>query len=528
MCGKQLRVTLAVAVALQCGRCHAMDEVPLWSVWETEIVGDLEHDRLPEGAVTIRLISPSGEKHRVEGFWDGGRGWRARFAPGETGLWRWRSRCASDSGLDGCAGEFMCVEAAESGLISHGPLWVAADRRHLEHADGTPFPWLGDTAWNGALRADEADWAEYLDLRREQGFTVVQFVITQWRGWPEAGVYSDAGGVLDVNVEAFRRLDRMMQAVNDHGLVAAPVMLWTLTATDPGQTLSEENAIRLCRYMVARWGAHNVAWLLGGDGRYEPTVERWQRIGRAVFADRHDRPVTMHPCGSSWEGEWFGDEPWFDFLGYQSGHGLPELTSRWIAQGPPAQHWRDLEMPIINLEPNYENHPAYSSDYRISGHDVRRAAWLSLLATPTAGVTYGTNSIWLWSNEIEDAPGHPNLKAIAPWREALDTEGIRGMSAIRAILAQVEWWRLRPAQELLAEQPGEADPRESIAVSASDDRDLLVAYLPSGGDVTLSASELPQRAAWHDPRTGESRRTGATAHTFTAPDERDWVLVLAD
>ena len=525
---KQLLITVAVATALQCGRCHAMDEVARWAVWEAELVADAASEGLPEAVPTIRLISPSGQEHRVEAFWDGGASWRARFAPDEEGRWRWRSRCATDPSLDDRAGEFICVAERDGGLMSRGPLRVAADRRHLEHADGTPFLWLGDTAWNGALRADEADWAEYLGLRHEQGFTVVQFVMTQWRGWPEAGVYSDAGGVLDVNVEAFRRLDRMVQAVNDHGLVAAPVMLWTLTATDPGQTLSEENAIRLCRYMVARWGAHNVAWLLGGDGRYESTVERWQRIGRGVFADRHDRPVTMHPCGSSWVGEWFGDEPWFDFLGYQSGHGLPEGTSRWIAQGPPAQHWRELEAPIINLEPNYEGHPAYGSDYSISGHDVRRAAWLSLLATPTAGVTYGTNAIWVWANETEDAPGHSNLKAIPPWREALDTEGIRGMSAIRTILDGVEWWRLRPAQELLAEQPGEDDARDFIAVAATEERDLLVAYLPSGGDATLSAERLPGQAAWHDPRTGESRRAGATAHTFTAPDERDWVLVMTD
>ena len=128
----------------------------------------------------------------------------------------------------------------------------------------------------------------------------------------------------------------------------------------------------------------------------------------------------------------------------------------------------------------------------------------------------------MWANETEDAPGHSNLKAIPPWREALDTEGIRGMSAIAAILDGVEWWRLRPAQELLAEQPGQDDAREFIAVAATEERDLLVAYLPSGGGVTLCSERLTGQAAWHDTRTGESRRAEATAHTFTAPDESDW------
>lgn len=520
-------VAIVIAAAVG-GRCRTMADVPRWSVVEIELAGQVEHSRLPDGTgPTIRLISPSGRDHRVEAFWDGGRRWLARFAPGEIGRWRWRSRCDADPGLHAATGEFECVAPTATGPLSHGPLRVAADRRHLEHADGTPFFWLADTAWNGALRSTDRDWPEYLSIRREQGFTSVQFVTTQWRGWPLAEVFVDAEE-LDVNIEAFRRLDRKVSEVNAQGLVAAPVMLWTLTESDPGQTLSEERAIRLCRYMVARWGAYNVVWLLGGDGRYESTVERWCRIGRAVFGDDHDRPVTMHPCGSSWVGDWFGGEPWFDFLGYQSGHGLPEKTCRWIAQGPPAQKWRDLELPIINLEPNYEGHPAYGSDYRIGALDVRRAAWLSVLSSPTAGVTYGTNPIWVWSEETGDAPGHSNLKAIPPWREGLESEGIEAMSALGSILEGLRWWRLRPAPELLANQPGEADPRDTIAVAATDGRDLVVAYTPGGGEIALVGGELPGRATWRDPRDAGSVPAQAEGGVFRAPDERDWVLVAGE
>lgn len=503
-----------------------MTQVPMWSVQEIELRGEIEHDRLPVGTeVSVRFVGPSRQDHRVDAFWDGGATWRVRFAPGETGRWRWRVRCEQDASLDGQAGEFACVVGEAEQPLRGGPLRVADDHRHLEHADGTPFFWLADTAWNGALRSTEEDWADYLALRRAQGFTAVQFVTTQWRGWPGAEVFDDSDG-LDVSIDAFKRLDRRLAAANAHGLVAAPVMLWTLTESDPGQTLSEENAILLCRYIVARWGAYNVVWLLGGDGRYESSFERWRRIGRAVFGEDHDRPVTVHPCGSSWVGEWFGDEPWFDFLGYQSGHGLPEKTSRWIVQGPPAGHWRDLQLPIINLEPNYEGHPAYGSDYRISPMDVRRAAWLSLLSTPTAGLTYGTNPIWVWSEETGDAPGHGNLKSIPPWREGLRTEGIEGMAAMRSIVDDLQWWRLRPAQELLLNQPGEEDPRNWIAVAATAERDLLVAYTPAGGDVALDAQQLPPETVWRNPRDGSGAAAVGEDGRFTAPDGNDWLLVL--
>ncbi len=511
-------------------RCIAMEQVARWHVRETTLTSDRRYETpLWDVEVTVRFTAPSGKTYLRSAFWDGDTTWRVRFAPDETGIWRWRSECsdADNAGLHGVEGEFRCVEATtDNPVFAHGPLRVSSDGTHLEHADGTPFFWLGDTAWNGVLHSEQDDWRSYLARRHEQGFSVVQFVSTQWRGWQGGEpVFTDPERVA-VNVAAFQRMDERVAAVNDAGLIAAPVMLWTLTESDPGQVLSEESAIRLCRYMEARWGAHNVVWLLGGDGRYQDEwVERWRRIGRAVFGPEHDRPVTMHPCGSSWVGEQFGDEDWFDFLGYQSGHGLPEKTSRWIALGPPAQQWHTLGKPVINLEPNYEDHPAYGSDYRISALDVRRAAWLSLLVTPTAGVTYGNNRIWVWRNQPGPAPNHPNIGEVGPWRDGLDTPGIRSMTALRRLMDQIEWWRLRPAQDLLAEQPGLDDPTRFIAVAASPERDLVVAYTPAGGTIRLASEALPARVRWFDPRDASWRDAAASDQGFVAPDEQDWLLV---
>ncbi len=522
-------VTLAWLGAYRTGRCDEM-QVNRGQVWEGALTSAGEYaDPLWDVEVTVTLTGPSGEEHSRPAFWDGGNTWRVRFAPGEAGDWSWRSECsdAANAGLHGVTGEFTCVEqATDNPVFARGPLRVSDDGTHLQWADETPFFWLGDTAWNGALCSSEADWADYLATRRAQGFSVTQFVTTQWRGWPGGEpVFSNPEHV-SVNLVEFQRLDARVAAVNEAGLVAAPVMLWTLTATDPGQVLSEESAVRLCRYMVARWGAHNVVWLLGGDGRYQDEwIERWRRIGRAVFGAHSDRLVTMHPCGSSWVGEEFGGEAWFDFLGYQSGHGLPERTSRWIALGPPAQHWRSVGKPIINLEPNYEDHPAYGSDYRISPLDVRRAAWLSLLVTPTAGVTYGNNPTWVFSTEAGPAPNHPNIGEVGPWRDGLHTPGIAGMTAIRALMDQIEWWRLRPAQELLAEQPGADDATRFVAVAASEEQDLVVAYAPAGGVLRLDAGRLPARLRWFDPRNATWRPAGASDDGIAAPDGQDWVLV---
>ena len=56
-------------------------------------------------------------------------------------------------------------------------LQVSANRRFLIHDDGTPFFYLGDTAWElfHRLTLDEADY--YLRDRAAKGFTVIQAVV---------------------------------------------------------------------------------------------------------------------------------------------------------------------------------------------------------------------------------------------------------------------------------------------------------------------------------------------------------------
>src|SRR5208283_2369845 len=73
----------------------------------------------------------------------------------------------------------------ENPLYRHGPIRVAQDRRHFEHADGTPFFWLGDTWWKGLSKRLTWDGFQQLSAdRRGKGFTVVQIV---------CGVYPDEG-----------------------------------------------------------------------------------------------------------------------------------------------------------------------------------------------------------------------------------------------------------------------------------------------------------------------------------------------
>jgi hypothetical protein len=541
---------------------HDMTQTNGSQIFEEAIESDRDYaNPVWDVAVRARLTSPSGDHKEIEAFWDGGRSWRLRFSPDEAGTWSYRTTC-SDPANESLHKEGSFTAQAYHGdnpLYRHGPLRLSQDRRHLSHADGTPFFWLADTAWNGILKAKPEDWEQYLAARREQGFTAVQCVMTQWRAYEDEAAFTGEARIA-IRPEFFRRLDEKVAAVSRQGLLPALVLLWALTPRDPGHYLPEEDCVRLARYLVARYGAYRAVWLLGGDGRYlSDNIERWKRIGRGVFGGMDEHVVTLHPAGMEWVGEAFREEPWYSLISYQSGHGDDHHTLRWLVEGPPAREWsNEPALPVINQEPCYEAHLAYQSRQPFDAHKVRRALYWSLLVSPTAGVTYGHHGVWPWMEERGVPLDHPNSGEASTWREALASEGAFSVSHLRALFSGLEWWKLCPAQDGLAEQPGEANPERFIALARADTRlqgtgagtgtrlqgtgagtgtrrqgtgagtgesSFALAYTPAGDAIALR-EETFSAASWYDPRTGERREASSSGGRFTPPGPYDWVLLL--
>ena len=404
--------------------------------------------------------------------------------------------------------------------------------------DGTPLFWLADTAWNAALRADEDEWEEYLEARAAQGFTVIQFVATKWRGCSKpihGNLYQEGNGKLLFPSEPWSKMSQWIEKINAHGMIAAPVMLWANQKACPGQALSEEHCIELGRRMVDAWQQHAIVWMLAGDSNYESDeqVARWSRIGRAIFEDHPDAIVTMHPCGQSWVGDKFAEEDWYSFVGIQSGHGSTQRNLQWLLQGPYSQAWRSIPKPFVNLEPNYETAIAYGTQSQFGAYHVRRASYWSLLVAPPAGITYGHNSIWVWAQtENEHAEGHGTNWVAQPWRTGLDTEGIRSLTILKEIFAALPWTELRPAQELLIAQPGEQCIEAFVTLAATKERDCVVVYLPKGQEIGIRTDELKPglSAFWVDPRTGKWKRQALPEANgqapFVPPSEEEWLLVV--
>ena len=516
-----------------------MKQVWQWHVYEAVLTaGQPPDDAADETSLKVEFAAPSGARRTVNGFWDGGQTWRVRFSPDQIGQWTWQSRCADGTPGLASQGQFSCIPyEGDNPLYTKGPLKVSANRRHLAWGDGERFFWLADTAWNGVLCSRENDWDRYLQTRHGQGFTAIQFVTTTWRAFEK-----DRQGLTSfvesprfrIVPEFFRKLDAKVSAVNAHGLIASPVMIWSCRPNDPGRKLGENEILRLARYIQARWGAHQVVWILGGDGNYEPNGEMWSRVGHALFDQRHDRLVTMHMGGQQWTAEQFRGQSWFDFIGYQSGHGDAQAHLQWLVQGPPVAN-RDNQppLPVINMEPNYEMHPSYDSKSFFGAFEVRRACYWSLLLGPTAGVTFGVSPIWCWLEKAALAPGHESLGMVEAWQVGIETPGTAAMTLLRQFFEELPWEHLQPAQQVLADQPGGADPTRFIAAAASPEDRLTVLYLPVGGTVKLNPDKLvgAKSARWFDPRRGryaEKTALPQPPRELTAPSDEDWLLVLTD
>jgi hypothetical protein len=516
-------------------------QTPIWTKHEIAFQSSKTYDNPIYDVKNFKVIftAPSGRNKVVRGFWDGNTDWKVRFMPGETGKWSWKTECTDKEniGLHNQSGTFECIANKSSEpLFQKGAIRHEPGKYYLSFSDGTPFFWLACTAWNGALKSTDEDWEYYLNHRVKNNYNVIQLVTTEWRGADknaEGLTAIDGAGYIRIHPDFFKRIDQKIDEANAKGLLVSPVVLWALPTgqgrhLSPGYTLPLEEAVLLAKYIVARYQGNQVVWTLGGDGRYFDDQEiKWKEIGRRVFNDTDHAPVTLHPHGSSWVGDIYDQEDWYNLMGYQSSHDNGDRVVNWINKGPMAEMWSKLKpMPYINMEPNYEE-----IGFRITAKDVRNASYWSIFATPIAGVTYGANGIWPWLAEGEKILNHNDKGGVTGWRKSLDFPGSIQMGYLAEFIKKMDWWNLFPANEILAEQPGDSVFNHWISVVKSADDKTIVAYIPEKTEVKLfNPKGIKYTAQWFNPVTNQYSDAKISVNEnkieFTHNFENDMLIVF--
>ena len=158
-------------------RNKTFQNVPIEYTFTTETKYD---DPFNTVDLDLIIVGPGGATQRVPAFWAGNNMWKVRYSSSRIGEYFWSSECSNrnDTLLNQKKGTFDVLPYnGNLELFKHGSIRVAKKMRHFEHADGTPFFWLGDTWWMALSRMKwPDDFKELVADRKEKGFNVVQVV----------------------------------------------------------------------------------------------------------------------------------------------------------------------------------------------------------------------------------------------------------------------------------------------------------------------------------------------------------------
>ena len=510
------------------GLFGATTVVAKWDRFEKAFKSSLNYSNaIQDATLTVIFTSPLGETNLIYGFWDGGKTWRVRFSPNQPGHWHFRTTCsdAANRGLHSQQGEFVCTAA--TGLTrfnQHGPVRVARDHRHFEHADGAPFFWLADTVWDGPRLADSRDWDFYASTRSSQKFTVAQWTVAPGRDARQLAAFSGRDHIA-VNPDFFQRLDAKVETLSRAGILSAIAPLYEPAPHD--HTLAQlpgDQAALLLRYVTARWGADPVAWLVCPDAdNPASTAGDWKKIGRAVFAESPHAPVVLYSGHAHGLLDGFRDQSWVDAFGYAGFEDLIDPTVQSTLNGPFAEEWKKEPIrPLIPFAPT-ENGMSAQTQKRFSSDDVRHAIYLGLLLSPPAGISYGGGGVVNWEpgDRSEDLP---------LWHKALFMPAAREMKYLPKLMASLDFWLILPRPNFIAATPAGLHP--NVAAGGTEAKDFSLIYTAQDRTLELSQAALPASALiiWLNPRNGENKPAvvvvgDQTCH-FPTPESGDWLLMM--
>jgi len=464
-------------------------------------------------------------------------------------------------------------------------LKVSDNGRFLVEEDGTPFFWLGDTAWLliHTLEPEEVD--TYLEDRAAKGFNVIQTVIgppaCELHNAEHSGVAYQEKRFIDKDPTRpdesyFKRVDHVVDKAEEEGLYVCLIAAWGWAVVRPNYRFFDENNMRIYgEYVGSRYRYRsNIVWCIGGDhkavideenareheknwtGDYRPV---WRALAEGIArgitvessgarssglnpvrSPKWNEPhpawdrllMTWHPPGRHSSSKWFHRDVWLDLNMIQTGHSTrdnpfsySQITHDYSLE--PAKPVLDGESPYEDHHVNWKPDAGFFDDW-----DIRKAAYWSVFAG-ACGHTYGNHNIWYFNK-----PGRePWVRAPQKeyWYNALDYPGACQMIHLRHLMESRPYLIRVPDQSIVLREEGQEN-RPILATRASDSSYAFV-YVPDSPrafEVDMQKiSGNAVKAWWYDSRTVTAERIGdfsdhGSRVFHTPPEGPDWVLVLDD
>ena len=431
--------------------------------------------------------------------------------------------------------------------ISHGRLKVSENNRYLVHSDGTPFFWLGDTAWELFHRLNKEEADQYLKRRAEQGFTVIQAVALadlDVLNVPNAlGAFPlKDNDPLKPDEAYFKHVDYIIDKAAEYGIFIALLPTWGDKVFKASWGFGPEIFNLNNSYAFGEWigkryaNRENVIWIVGGDRnprKDSDDLKIWRLMADGIergaggaanaLMSFHPQPNGVKMGGSS---QWFHEDTWLDFNMLQTGHCRDENTYDKIS----FVYDRLPAKPVLDAEPLYEDHPVCGDTTNLgtsSAYDVRKYAYLDLFAG-AFGHTYGCHGVW----QMYATGRKPLSNVHYTWQKALDLPGANQMTLVKKLMTSRPLLDRVPDQSLVAEN----NYGPSDRIQATRGKSYAFIYTSAGRRITVVNGKIPGKeikAQWYDPRKGELREIGnfpnSGTHEYKPPTSgygQDWILVL--
>ena len=511
----------------------------------------------------VLITSPDGREQRVPAFWAGDHTWRVRYSSPQVGTHHFRTECSdtSNTNLHGQEGTLEVTPyTGKNVLLQHGPLRIATDQRHLEHIDGTPFFWLGDTWWMAFCKRMKwpQDFRELAADRVAKGFTLIQIVAGLYPDMPpfdERGA-NEAGFPWEkdfsrINPAYFDLVDLKVNYLVESGLVPCIVGFWGYFLDVAGAEVLKKH----WKYLIARYGAYPVVWCCAGEAllpyyqspefeqllqmkdmnKWLPADRRaiWSDMMRTIrAADPYQNPLTIHPIVHGTDQ--VDDPSTMDIDWLQTGHGgyqslAPTINALEDALG------RAPKMPVLVSEVCYEGILEGSRE------EVQRFLFWTCLLSGAAGHTYGANGIWQ-VNTLEQPHGrspHGIAWGNVPWQDAYKLPGSRQIGMAKQVFERYPWWQFETHPEWI--EPHQTPENRQLSYAAGIPGKVRLIYMPVGA-VRIDNNQpvlknlesgVTYRASYFDPKTGDTYDlgtvTGNAQGEFQIPKPlilQDWVMIL--
>ena len=414
----------------------------------------------------------------------------------------------------------------------HGRLTVSENQRFLMHADGTPFFWLGETAWLMPERLNRDEVNFYLQRCAEAGYNMVQVQVLN--DLPSYNVYGQSSD----DDAYWQHMDHIVSTAERYGIYIGMVTVWG-SQVKSGK-LDEAGARKYGKFLAERYAKRpNIIWLMGGDIQGDIHPEVWNALATTIKAIDKNHLMTYHPRGRYTSAKWWAEASWLDFHCFQSGHRrygqrgndktypIPDNTEEDNWQYVDSTWVRQPLKPVLDDEPIYEDIPQGLHDGtqpRWQALDVRRYAYWSVFAG-SCGHTYGHNSIMQFYR-----PGlPPAYSAVKPWYVALDDPGFNQMRFLKELILRFPYFERVPDQSLVLDNGTQYN-----RLAATRGNDYLLVYNCTCRAMTIDLTKIAgekKRVWWMDAATGRYTDLGeypSQVLTFQPHASADGVLIAFD